>query len=236
MPTQPSRRERWKARVLKTPTLSHGTRLFLVHNLAKHMKADGFISRPRWKLAADAGVSERQVTRYMSNAVAAGWLVTIQVGYRSMTAEYQATFPDTQSGTQDVPHSKPIKRDVNKPSLGVTNTSRIHGRKRDVGRPTTSSTTTRPFEVGSHTPHVRRSPTPSSTRFGFGINESEHAHRTTCRTRPKPVERHRTHVLVAALVEIPASGTDPATRFVCLKARPHRKAQRRAASQKASPR
>lgn len=146
---QPSRRERWKVRVLKTPSLSHGTRLFLVHTLAKYMKADGFVSRPRWKLASEAGISERQVTRYMSNAVETGWLNVIQAGYRTMTAEYEATFPNPNSGTQDVSLSEPGKGDANGPSLEVTNTSPIHAGKRDVGRPTTSSTTTRPLKVVS---------------------------------------------------------------------------------------
>ena len=161
----PSRRDKWKTRVLKTPTLSHGTRLFLVHTLAKHMKADGFVCHPRKKLAWEANLSERQVTRYMGKAVDAGWLVVLQPGYRTMTAEYQAVFPTPNSGTQDVSLSEPEKGDANKPSFGVTNTSRFPVEKGDIGRPTTSSSTTRPLRVVRDRTNAQSATAPSSMRL-----------------------------------------------------------------------
>lgn len=211
---EPGRRDRWKTRVLKTPTLTHGTRLFLVHTLSKHMKADGFVSRPRWKLAAEAGISERQVSRYIANAVTLGWLVTIQSGYRSMTAEYQASFPNPQSGTQNVPHSEPEKGEVNGPPLRGTNTSRIHAGKRDVVRPTTSSTTTRhSAKVLDRRRNLACRPHRSSLRFGFGMNELNATAKTPRRTVVRTVERHRTHGLVTAPVETHPSGTRPSPAF-----------------------
>ena len=227
MRSEPSRREKWKVRVLKTPTLTHGTRLFLVHTLSKHMKADGFVSRPRWKLAADAGISERQVTRYITNAVNLGWLETIQAGYRSMTAEYQAQFPNHQSGTQDVSLSDDEKGDANGPPLRVTNTSLIHAGKRDVGRPTTSSTTTRQVgRVLDRTHNLACRPHLSSLRFGFGIYELNATANPLCRTQARTVERHRPATTITAQVERHPSGIDSATRFSFCQTGPRRKAQR----------
>lgn len=227
MRSAPSRREKWKGRVVKANALSHGTRMFLVHTLSKHMKADGFVSHPRWKLASDAGISERQVTRYITNAVNTGWLVTLQPGYRSMTAEYQATFPNPQSGTQDVSLSEPEKGDANRPSLGVTNTSRFPAQKGDVGRPTTSSSTTRPCVVASgRKRNVPRSPTTSSMRLGFGfINQTELSHLTpaTPTKARRPAPKCKT---VAVRRRSRNHPPPPATRFVCLNTRPRRKAQR----------
>lgn len=161
----PSTREKWKTRVLRTSTLSHGTRLFLVHTLSKHMKVDGWVSYPRKKLAWEANLSERQVTRYISKAVEAGWLKVSKPGFRTSTAEYFAAFPEAKSGTQDVPLSEPEKRDANGPAFGVTNTSRFLAEKGDIGRPTTSSSTTRPLRVVRDRTNAQSLTPPSSLRL-----------------------------------------------------------------------
>lgn len=145
----PNRRDKWKARVPKTPSLSHGTRLFLVHVLARHMASDGFVSRPRHELAAEAGVSPRQVARYISSAVANGWLVLVAGGYRTMTAEYQATFPEAQRVTHNVTLSEPVKGDMNVHPIGGTIASPYSAGKGDAMRHTTSREPTRPSGVES---------------------------------------------------------------------------------------
>lgn len=91
---EPNLRDRWKAAVQRTRTLRAGTRLFLVATLAEHMDARGIACHPRDRLAEHAGVSERQVTNYIKAAREAGWLIVVTPGYRTMTAKYQATFPD----------------------------------------------------------------------------------------------------------------------------------------------
>lgn len=100
---QESRRERWKKAVQRDRSLSPSARLFLVATLASKMSADGFVSHPRARLAALAGVTERQVGRYLKGAVEAHWLAPIARGVRGHTAEYQAQFPDEIGGHKDVP-------------------------------------------------------------------------------------------------------------------------------------
>src|SRR5690348_5599621 len=130
----PSRRDKWKLAVLKTNTLSHGTRLFLVHTLAKNMAADGFVCRPKEKLAGQAHLSERQVQRYISNAVALGWLVLTNRPSRGVVPEYQATFPNRKRETQNVSLYIVQKGDVNKPPLGGTKASPFSRGKTDTAK------------------------------------------------------------------------------------------------------
>lgn len=101
-----SRRDRWKGSVQKDRNLSAEARLFLVACLAPKMNAQGFVSVPRKRLANHAGVSERQVTNYVKAAKDAGWLLVVQAGYRTMTAVYQASFPNTKAGSLEFPLSE----------------------------------------------------------------------------------------------------------------------------------
>lgn len=125
-------RDRWAARVVKAKQLPSSTRLFLVSVLTTSMKANGHVSVPRAQLAARLGVDERTVTRHITKARETGWLVVVQHGYRGRTAEYQATFPNAESGTLDVPLSEPEKGDTFYPPFWGTNVSPI---KRESGTP-----------------------------------------------------------------------------------------------------
>lgn len=115
---QESRRERWKKAVQRDRGLTPSARLFLVATLASKMSADGFVSHPRARLAALAGVTERQVGRYLRSAVAAQWLTPITRGVRGHTAEYQAQFPDEIAGHLDVPLSERDSRTYRVPLSG----------------------------------------------------------------------------------------------------------------------
>jgi hypothetical protein len=143
---RPNRREKWKPKVQRTGTLPPAARLFLVGVLAPQMDANGFVSVPRRILAARAGVSERRVTRFITQAKEAGWLVVVQPGYRSMTAVYQATFPDVNSGNKVFPLSEPEtgreSGNTRDPHCAGTECSPITPGKREQSVPTTSSSTT----------------------------------------------------------------------------------------------
>lgn len=102
-----NRRDRWKQGVQRDRLLPAPARLFLVATLAPRMSAQGIVSVPRQKLAASAGVSQRQVTKYITVAKSRGWLTVIQPGYRTMTAVYQGVFPDAKAGTHEFPLSRP---------------------------------------------------------------------------------------------------------------------------------
>lgn len=135
-------RERWRADVLKAKKLPSSTRMFLAAVLAPHMKADGFVSVPRVDLADEMGVDERTITRHFTRARESGWLASLRVGHKGMTAEYMASWPNTQSGTTVVPlrrpqrgtETTPLTRDKNVPLwLGGM------ASKRDTWCPATSS-------------------------------------------------------------------------------------------------
>lgn len=229
---QPNRRDKWKVRVQRDRNLSGQARLFLVATLAPKMKSDGKVSQPRKKLAAAAGVSERMVTKYITQAKEAGWLVVVQPGYRSMTAVYQASFPDPKEGTNEFPlyqgQNEPERGNYKDPHCAGTDEFPHSPEERGNYRvPTTSSSTTRRLSVVGTDRNVSHLPkSPQTRRRAFSMNERNATARTNCRTQPKPVERHRTHGLVTAPVERHPSGCDPATRFVCPSTRPRRKAHR----------
>ena len=98
-PAKPSRRDRWRLAVAKTKSLHPTTRLFLTTTLADHMKANGHVSYPRQRLAAEFGVSPRRVSGHIQSAKENGWLVVVIPGHKGTTAEYQATFPEAQRVT-----------------------------------------------------------------------------------------------------------------------------------------
>ena len=120
---RPCRRDRWKAAVTKTPSLHAATRLFLTNTLVAHMKADGKVCYPRKRLAAEAGITERAVSRHVQRAREVGWLVVVSPGYRTSTAEYQASFPDVGKGDGHVTLSNDQKGDGTKHPLWVTEAS-----------------------------------------------------------------------------------------------------------------
>lgn len=131
-----NRRERWVSRVIKDRAMPSGTRLFLSGVLAKHMRASGHVSCPRPTLARDLGTDERTVTRHITRAKDAGWLVVVKPGYRGSTAEYQATFPDAESGTTGVPLSGAQKAGQVLPPNHGTELSPFLDGKRDNWCPT----------------------------------------------------------------------------------------------------
>lgn len=229
----PNRRDKWTSRVSRTQSVPPAARLFLVTVLAKKMDAEGHVSEPRKKLAAAAGVSERRVTRFITQAKEAGWLVVVQAGYRSMTAEYQASFPTPNSGNSVFSHSEPISEaeSGNKmdPHCAGTECSPITPRKREQSVPTTSSSTTRRLRV---VPSANRTRPHNAgrmdgsrrcvVRLGLGMNQSDETNNTRCRTRVGKVARHRRRP-TAAPVETHPSGRPATTPFVCTP-RPERKA------------
>lgn len=139
---QQCRREQWRADVLKAKRLPSSTRMFLVSVLAPHMKTDGFVSVPRAQLADEMAVDERTVTRHVTRARDAGWLMSLRVGHKGMTAEYMASWPNAQSGTTVVPlwraqrgtETNPLTRDISVPLWLPKATS-----KGDTWCPATSS-------------------------------------------------------------------------------------------------
>ena len=97
-----------------------GTRLILTETLCLHMKADGKVCHPRKRLAAEAKISERAVSRHIQRARDIGWLMVVSPGYRTSTAEYQASFPDAGKGDGSVTLSTDQKGDGTKHPLWVT--------------------------------------------------------------------------------------------------------------------
>lgn len=142
--TRANRRDRWKQGVQRDRTVPAPVRLFLIGTLAPRMTAQGIISCPRRRLAETAGVTERQVARYTSLARERGWLTVVSPGYRTMTAVYQAVFPDAKGGHEDVTHSEPER---------VTRSDTLCGGHEDVthsaGERVTHSTS---HQVGTYVP------------------------------------------------------------------------------------
>lgn len=169
----PSRKTRWKNRIQKDRHLSPSVRLFLVATLSEKMSVDGFVSYPRHLLAEAAGVTERQVSRYISSAIDAGWLVTIRHGVRTKTAEYQAVFPDQIAGHQDVTLSacgKPAqnggKARANSGTSDVTLSAEIAGHQ-DVPPVV-------PIQVLGPTDHRRCATSPCVVRTTEPMDEIQH--------------------------------------------------------------
>lgn len=123
---QQCRREQWRSDVLKAKKLPSSTRMFLVSVLAPHMKTDGFVSYSRALLADEMGVDERTITRHFTRARDSGWLMSLRVGHKGLTAEYMASWPTAQSGTHVVPlwksqrgtETNPLTRDKIVPLKG----------------------------------------------------------------------------------------------------------------------
>ena len=126
----PNRRDKWRLAVAKAKGLHPTTRLFLTTTLADHMKANGHVSHPRHRLAAEFGVSPRRVSAHIQKAKETGWLTVVLAGHRGMTAEYQATFPNRERVTgSDTLSAR--KGDAYKHPKWVTETSPFPGVKGD---------------------------------------------------------------------------------------------------------
>lgn len=159
----PNRRDRWKARVQRDRKLYAEARLFLVATLAGHMRADGKVSWPRKKLAAEHGVSERMVSKYISAAKDAGWLIVVQPGFRTMTAVYEATFPNEKGGTDEFTLFEPERGNYKDTlSAGTDEFTLLPQERGNSWVPTTSSSTTRTLRAVPNAQSARR---PSSLRL-----------------------------------------------------------------------
>ena len=138
----PNRRDKWRLAVAKAKGLHPTTRLFLTTTLADHMKANGHVSHPRHRLAAEFGVSPRRISAHIQKAKETGWLTVVLAGHRGMTAEYQATFPNRERVTGSDTLSRE-KGNAYKHPKWVTETSPIPGVKGDENvTPVVVTTTT----------------------------------------------------------------------------------------------
>lgn len=139
---QSSNRDQWRADVLKAKSLPSSTRMFLVSVLAPHMRPDGFVSVPRGDLAAEMDVDERTITRHFTRARECGWLASLRVGHKGLTAEYMASWPTagegSQSGTACVP-LRTIQRGTETNPLSRDKIVPLWSAKGDTWCPATSS-------------------------------------------------------------------------------------------------
>ena len=107
--------EQWRRVVFRESGLAPlGCRLFLVY-IADHMDSRRVTSRPRHLIAADLGVSERAVCRYVEQAHEAGFLTTLVRGHKGITAVYQGTFPTAQREHRVRPET-PVQQDTRCPA------------------------------------------------------------------------------------------------------------------------
>lgn len=90
--------EAWRKVVMRSPLINDSVRVLLLY-LADHMRANRMVSVPRKKMSTDLGRTERRITQRISAAHDAGFLDTVQAGYRGHTAVYQGLFPNGERGT-----------------------------------------------------------------------------------------------------------------------------------------
>lgn len=95
----------WTEAIERSGVLSPATKLTMLA-LARKMKRDGFVTRPRAELAAAVGRSERTVARHLQQAFEAGLLRQTGAGYEGHTATYQGTIPTPGEGQQRRPHHR----------------------------------------------------------------------------------------------------------------------------------
>lgn len=88
----------WRRVVLRSPRINDSVRVLLLY-LADHMRANRTVSVPRSKIADDLGRSERRISERVSAAHAAGFLDTVEPGYRGHVPVYQGLFPEAERGT-----------------------------------------------------------------------------------------------------------------------------------------
>ncbi len=90
--TEASRRDRWRAEVFRSKTITDTTRVLLLA-LADHMRADGRVSVPRNQLVAMLERDPKRITERIGEAVKAGLLDRVASGAPGRTAEYVALIP-----------------------------------------------------------------------------------------------------------------------------------------------
>jgi hypothetical protein len=82
--------------------MTDGCRVLLLR-LADGMNADGIVSIPRSRLAADLGVAPARVSERIKLARSLGFLDLVRRARPKVTAVYQATIPPAARGTGSVP-------------------------------------------------------------------------------------------------------------------------------------
>lgn len=107
------RRPAWeKAVYAHRPGMTDGTRVLLLR-LLKDMGADGVVSVPRSKLAAELGIAPPRISERIKMARALGYLDVVRRARPRVTAVYQGTIPDPIRGTstrselegrEEIPH------------------------------------------------------------------------------------------------------------------------------------
>ena len=83
----------WRRAVFRSE-ISPNVRLLLIY-MSDHMQErNRHVSIPRVKMAAALGWAEQRVSQRLKEAVEAGFLSSVEPGYRGHTAVYQGLFPD----------------------------------------------------------------------------------------------------------------------------------------------
>lgn len=94
--------EDWRRAVFGSRSISDKVRVLLLY-LADRMDSNRKVSVPRSEVAVALGVSERRVSERVTDAHAAGFLVTVTHGQKGVTAVYQGTWPDPQRDSMSPP-------------------------------------------------------------------------------------------------------------------------------------
>lgn len=92
MKAQPATRAVWLRVLTRDLLLSDGTKLVLTV-LGQRMNAAGLVKYQREHLAEDLGRSTRAITRHLSSAIEAGYLIRQRRGQQHQVAIYQASLP-----------------------------------------------------------------------------------------------------------------------------------------------
>jgi hypothetical protein len=84
------------------PGMTDGCRVLLLR-LADSMDADGYVSIPRTRLAAQLGVAPARISERIKLARSLGFLDIAEAPRPRFTAKYQGMIPDAVRGTESVP-------------------------------------------------------------------------------------------------------------------------------------
>lgn len=90
----------------------------VLNEYGSHMDALRIVSWPRAKIAKVLGISEHSVSKALTRAKEAGWIVVVEAGIRGRTASYQGTF-GTPKTMGDMRYPK--SHDVDRSSEGTAN-------------------------------------------------------------------------------------------------------------------
>jgi hypothetical protein len=89
-------RDRWRRIVYADRDISHGCRVLMLY-LGDQMTSTGRVSVPRERIAADLGLTERQIARWFADAVRADLLSKVGGGYNGVTSIYEALLKPERS-------------------------------------------------------------------------------------------------------------------------------------------